>query len=302
MADLKCSENDLFLHECARKLSSSPLLSTVFHDETRAPMPAGNEIKSIMEDIRAVIFPGYFSHSEMFPSSLEYYTGALLDSIYHRLSEQIERGFCFMCAESNNSDCSDCKCKSKEVTKTMIEKLADIRDLLASDAQAAFEGDPAARSIGETIFSYPSIRAMTNQRVAHQLFILDVPIIPRMITELAHSETGIDIHPGADIGKCFFIDHGTGVVIGETAVIGNNVRLYQGVTLGAKSFPLDAEGNPIKGIARHPIVEDDVVIYAGATILGRITIGKGSTVGANVWVTSDVAPGGKVMQRRQTDV
>ncbi|OPZ58351.1 MAG: Serine acetyltransferase [Deltaproteobacteria bacterium ADurb.Bin510] len=163
---------------------------------------------------------------------------------------------------------------------------------------AAYNGDPAAKSYGESIFCYPSIRALTNHRIAHSLHKLGVPIIPRIISELAHSETGIDIHPGATIGEYFFMDHGTGIVIGETAIIGSNVRVYQGVTLGAKSFPKDDEGNPLKGLARHPIVEDDCIIYSGATILGRVTIGKGSVIGGNVWLTHDLEPGSHVMQGR----
>lgn len=166
------------------------------------------------------------------------------------------------------------------------------------DAQAAFCGDPAAKGVGETIFCYPSITALAHHRIAHELYRLEVPLIPRIISEMAHSDTGIDIHPGARIGEYFFIDHGTGTVIGETSVIGNNVRIYQGVTLGARSFPLDDEGNPVKGIPRHPIVEDDVIIYSGATILGRVTIGKGAEIGGNVWLTRDVPPGARVVQGR----
>ena len=165
-----------------------------------------------------------------------------------------------------------------------------LRKILATDIEAAYEGDPAAVSQGEIISCYPVIKAITNYRLAHELYKLGVPLIPRMMTELAHSETGIDIHPEATIGKHFTIDHGTGVVIGATCIIGDNVKLYQGVTLGAKSFPLDKNGNPIKGIPRHPILQDDVIVYANATILGRITIGKGCVVGANVWGTKDMQP------------
>ena len=179
----------------------------------------------------------------------------------------------------------------------MIQALPDIRRLLALDAQAAFEGDPAASRYGETILCYPSLRVMINQRIAHQLFKSGVPLIPRMMTEMAHSETGIDIHPGAQIGERFFIDHGTGVVIGETCVLGNNVKLYQNVTLGAKSFPLDEHGNPIKGIPRHPILEDGVIVYAGATILGRVTIGRNSMIGGNVWLTKSVPPDSKITRQ-----
>ena len=162
--------------------------------------------------------------------------------------------------------------------------------------QAAYLGDPASRDQNEVIFCYPSIKALTSYRIAHEIYRLEVPLIPRIVTEMAHSETGIDIHPGASIDEQFFIDHGTGTVIGETTIIGRNVRIYQGVTLGAKSFPLDQDGNPIKGIPRHPIVEDDVIIYSGATILGRITVGRGAVVGGNVWITENVEPGARVLQ------
>jgi serine O-acetyltransferase len=175
--------------------------------------------------------------------------------------------------------------------------MPEIRKLLAMDVVAAYNGDPAATSYEEIICCYPVIRALVNYRMAHVLYELDVPLIPRVMTELAHSETGIDIHPAAQIGHHFTIDHGTGVVIGATAIIGNNVKLYQGVTLGALSFPLDEEGNPIKGIPRHPILEDDVIVYSNATILGRITIGKGSVIGANQWITQDVAPQSRIANK-----
>jgi serine O-acetyltransferase len=171
--------------------------------------------------------------------------------------------------------------------------------LLGEDVKAAFDGDPAAKSPSETIFCYPGIFAITNHRIAHELYNLEVPIIPRIISENAHTITGIDIHPGAKIGKRFFVDHGTGVVIGETSVIGNGVRIYQGVTLGAKSFPLDENGTPIKGIDRHPIIEDDVVIYAGATILGRITVGARSVIGGNVWLTQSIPADSSLSQGRE---
>jgi serine O-acetyltransferase len=188
--------------------------------------------------------------------------------------------------------------KSKGLAADFIAQLPHIRQMLSEDARAAYEGDPAAQSLGETIFCYPSIKAMTNYRVAHELYHLGVPLIPRIITEMAHSSTGIDIHPGAHIDKFFFIDHGTGVVIGETCVIGTGVKIYQGVTLGAKSFPKDKNGNPIKGIPRHPIIEDNVTIYSGATILGRITIGNGSIIGGNVWLTQSVPPHSTILNNR----
>ncbi len=178
-----------------------------------------------------------------------------------------------------------------------IQSLDEIRKSLQTDVEAAYNGDPAATSFDEIICCYPVMKALMNYRIAHEFYKMGVTLIPRLLTEMAHSETGIDIHPGAQIGDYFTIDHGTGVVIGETTIIGNNVKLYQGVTLGAKSFPLDADGNPIKGIPRHPILEDGVIVYANSTILGRITIGKDATIGGNVWVTHDVAPGEKITQQ-----
>lgn len=184
---------------------------------------------------------------------------------------------------------------SAKIAAQFIESLPELRSRLSRDAKAAFMGDPAAGSLGEVICCYPGVRAVINHRIAHRLCELKVPLLPRIISEMAHSETGIDIHPGARIGDCFSIDHGTGVVIGETCIIGNNVKLFQGVTLGAKTIPVDEKGVPLK-IDRHPIIEDDVVVYANATILGRITIGKGSVIGGNVWITEDVMPGSKVVQ------
>jgi serine O-acetyltransferase len=180
--------------------------------------------------------------------------------------------------------------------RAFAARLPAVRALLESDVRAAFEGDPAATSVDEAIFCYPGVTAITHHRLAHELYVLGVPLIPRIVSEIAHATTGIDIHPGARIGGSFFIDHGTGVVVGETCVLGERVRLYQGVTLGARSFPLDAQGHPTKGVPRHPIVEDEVTIYAGATILGRITIGRGSTIGGNVWLTRSVPPRSRLAQ------
>lgn len=185
-----------------------------------------------------------------------------------------------------------------EQATTFIYRLDDISRSLQTDVEAAYNGDPAAKSRDEIICCYPVIKALVNYRVAHELLTMGVELIPRILTEMAHSETGIDIHPGAQIGDYFTIDHGTGVVIGETCIIGRNVKLYQGVTLGAKSFPLDEHGNPIKGIPRHPILEDDVIVYSNSTILGRITVGKGAIIGGNVWITQDVAPGARIVQYR----
>ena len=189
---------------------------------------------------------------------------------------------------------SEVRAKAQEITEETVRRLPKLRGILATDVEAAYNGDPAATSFGEIISCYPVIRTLTNYRLAHELHLLGVPLIPRMISELAHSETGIDIHPAAEIGHHFTIDHGTGVVIGATCIIGNNVKLYQGVTLGALSFPLDEDGNPIKGIPRHPILGNDVIVYSNATILGRITIGDRSVIGANRWVTDNIAPDTKI--------
>jgi serine O-acetyltransferase len=209
--------------------------------------------------------------------------------MFDLLVEQVEAGLSFNCKTCVQYN----RVKAKEIASELIARLPEIRRVLATDVIAAYNGDPAAEDYGEIISCYPVIKALVNYRLAHELFLLGVPLIPRIISEMAHSETGIDIHPGATIGEYFTIDHGTGVVIGATCIIGNNVKLYQGVTLGAKSFPLDKDGNPIKGIPRHPILEDDVVVYSNASILGRITIGRGAVIGANVWVTQDVEPEAK---------
>ena len=188
--------------------------------------------------------------------------------------------------------------QAAEKAIAFISQLPEIREKLHTDVIAAYNGDPAAKSFGEVIFCYPSIRAISNYRIAHALLLLEVPLIPRIITEMAHSETGIDIHPGATIGDYFTIDHGTGVVIGETATIGTNVKMYQGVTLGAKSFPLDEDGNPIKGIPRHPHIGNNVIIYSNSTILGTISVGDGAVIGGNLWVDKDVPAGAKMAQKK----
>ena len=224
--------------------------------------------------------------------------GVYVDELYELLSEEILAGMCFECEDEKADKVNKHTEIAKELAARFIEELPEMRRKLVADVNATYINDPAARNVGEVIFCYPGIRAITNYRMANKLLRLEVPLIPRYIAEMAHSETGIDIHPRARIGENFTIDHGTGVVIGSTSIIGNNVKIYQGVTLGAKSFPVDEEGKPIKGIPRHPIVEDDVVIYSGATILGRITIGKGSVIGGNVWVTRNISPNSRIIQNR----
>ena len=258
-------------------------------------LPSRSAVLGCVEGLRSVFFPGYFGTPDLHDESLHYYIGATLDRVMRTLEEQIRRGLAFVERHEFES-CAHCGERAAEAVKKFLTRLPEVRRLAASDVDAAYDGDPALKTKDEAIFSYPGVFAVTSQRIARELYALGVPLIPRMINEHAHSLTGIDIHPGARIGERFFIDHGTGVVIGETAVIGNRVTLYQGVTLGAKSFPKDEKGNPIKGIDRHPVVEDDVVVYAGATILGRVTIGRGSSIGGNVWLTHGVPPGSRVTQ------
>jgi serine O-acetyltransferase len=262
----------------------------------REILPSRDVITDIIEDLRSVLFPGYFGVSEVSVENIKFHVGSTLDHVIRALNEQIRRGLCFTCEGDTPDLCSFCDEKSVTMAHTFLERLPEVQRLLAADVTAAYNGDPAATSTDETIFCYPGILAITNYRLAHELHLLEVPIIPRMIAEQAHSITGIDIHPGATIEGGLFIDHGTGVVIGETSEIGKNVRIYQGVTLGAKSMPLDENGNPIKGNLRHPVVEDEVVIYSGATILGRVTIGKRSVIGGNVWLTRSVSADSRITQ------
>ena len=294
----RIAQIDAVVEALCRPESYEAVYNSPLHD---AAMPSLEALEELMGRLRAALFPGFYGPEQVRVESMRYHMSANLDSIYRILAEQIKRGACFSCADFA-AECGTCESTARDMAMAFLQKLPEIRALLASDVQAAYEGDPAARSPGETIFCYPSITAMINHRIAHALYDLEVPLIPRIVSEMAHSKTGIDIHPGATIGKQFFIDHGTGVVIGETCIIGDNCRLYQGVTLGALSFPKDESGTLIKGIARHPILEDNVTVYAGATILGRITIGKGATIGGNVWVTHDVAAGTKVMQERPKPV
>jgi serine O-acetyltransferase len=258
------------------------------------PLPSREALREIAENLRSALFPGYFGASDINASNIRYHLGWNLDATLRALEQQIQRGLCFACTEKEAVP--ECSRRGTGLARRFLEGLPEVQRRLGQDVEAAYEGDPACTTRDEAILAYPGVHALTYYRVAHLLHALDVPLLPRIITEIAHGATGIDVHPGAVIGERFFIDHGTGVVIGATAVIGDRVRLYQGVTLGAKSFPLDEHGHPIKGVPRHPIIEDDVIIYAGATILGRVTIGKGSVIGGNVWLTRSVPPGSRVMQ------
>lgn len=257
-------------------------------------LPSRKVIDSVLDGLGAVLFPNRLGLPDIREEGLDYYVGHSLDVALRELLSQIklELDFSERCRGGNSMQ------EATQITRDFAKFLPKIRKLLDTDISAAYEGDPAARSEDEVLVCYPGIHAILHYRIAHELHLLGLPLIARIISEIAHSATGIDIHPGANVGEAFFIDHGTGVVIGETSIIGNHVRIYQAVTLGAKRFPTDENGALIKGNARHPIVEDDVVIYAGATILGRITIGRGSAIGGNVWLTHSVPPGSNVTQAK----
>ena len=278
------------------RLSASDLPEYKYIPLHQKPSPSVLSLREVMLLLRKVIFPGFFgSEQEAQVDSIQYYTGVYLEQIYDLLHEQIYNGLCF-----EVDRCCDSKDRASRIAIDFINKIPHIKYLLSTDVKAILDGDPAAKSLSEIIFCYPAVHAILHQRVAHVLLKLGVPVLPRIITEMAHSETGIDIHPGAQIGEYFSIDHGTGIVVGQTAIIGNHVRLYQGVTLGAKNFTLDEEGLPID-VPRHPIIEDYVTIYSNASILGRITIGKGSVIGGNIWLTHSVPPNSKVLQTRAVE-
>jgi serine O-acetyltransferase len=265
------------------------------HHLGSTPLPSRESIVQILEILQEIIFPGYFGKKGLDSHSIKYHVGDSLETVYEMLFREIYRGIRHDCKLSE-SICSHCEDVAENQAINFLEKIPGIRYALASDVQAAYDGDPAAKGHDEIIFSYPCIFAIMVYRIAHDLHLQGIPLLPRIMTEFAHSKTGIDIHPGARIGKNFFVDHGTGVVIGETTEIGENVKLYQGVTLGALSFPKDEMGNVVRDKKRHPTIEDDVVIYAGATVLGGDTvIGRGSIIGGNVWLTHSVPPGTKVL-------
>lgn len=259
------------------------------------PLPQYEAVVEILEDLKEVLYPGYRRRVGLHSGNVTYHAGDLIDGLHDKLTVQIGRALQHEARVRGLDACTpgrdDYEAKGQAIAITFLERIPDLRRVLATDVQAAFDGDPACQSVDEVIFCYPGLDAVTVYRLAHELCVLGVPLIPRMMTEWAHKETGIDIHPGAKIGKYFFIDHGTGVVIGETCDIGEHVKIYQGVTLGALSFPTDAEGNLIRGKKRHPTIEDRVVIYASATILGGATvIGHDSVIGSSVWLTSSVEP------------
>lgn len=295
----------------ARSLSGCQDCRLVRNTRKGLNLAGRSAVHEVLDDLIAILFPG--CHGGLVPPEEDSLSDAIEDrliTIAMHLRQQCERAFQYQCEFEQCRDCHDCTRQAEEAVNFLLESLPAMQELLQADMQAAYVGDPAARSIMEVVMSYPGFQAIVVHRIAHLLYIRNVPLIPRIMSERAHSQTGIDIHPGATIGPGFFIDHGTGVVIGETCVIGRNVKLYQGVTLGAKSFPTDEHGNPIKGIKRHPEVGDRVTIYAGATILGGDTIiGAGSEIGGNVWLTHSVPPNSKVfnqqpknMIRKQADL
>ena len=286
--------NHSIITSSVEKLASINSLAKMFDQDSEVfRMPSEKILAEIIDIVRDIIFPYHYGDTPVYADTLKYYIGVRVDRLSRLIREQIQIGLEYECNKCKNA-CEE----ADRITEKFIDTLPKLREILTTDVIAAYNGDPAAKNHGEIISCYPVIKALTNYRMAHELLLLGVPLIPRMLTEMAHSETGIDIHPGAQIGEYFTIDHGTGVVIGETCIIGKNVKLYQGVTLGARSFPLDESGNPIKGIPRHPILEDDVIVYSNATILGRITIGKGAVVGGNIWVTQDVPAGTSITQKR----
>jgi len=293
--------SDLSRHEkipaVVKKLLTSWNTKDSYDHVSPVAMPSHEEIIEIILQARRVLFPGYFTTTRLHTSNLEYYLGQETTELHERLIKQITMAIRHDCRR-NNLACTHCEERSQEMGLAFIEALPKITALMATDIRATLSGDPATNSPDEVIFCYPGLLALSIYRLAHELHQLDVPIIPRIMTEHAHSLTGIDIHPGATIGPSFFIDHGTGVVIGETTIIGENVRIYQGVTLGALSLPKDA-GEKMRNIKRHPTIEDEVIIYANTTILGGDTIiGKRSVIGGNIWLTESIKPETRVLLKR----
>ena len=258
-------------------------------------LPSKKVVIEVLEDLFAVLFPGYLGKEDVTKTNIKYFLSTTLASVYTRLTNEVEKSLKYICRKITECPHDVCQKRAQVVVREILETIPEIRSLTSGDVEAAYNGDPAAVSVEEVILSYPCVLAIATYRIAHELYLRGVPLIPRIMSEHVHSLTGVDIHPGAKIGKNFFIDHGTGVVIGETAEIGDNVKLYQGVTLGALSFPKDEKGQIIKGIKRHPTVGNNVVIYSGATLLGPDAIvGDNVIIGGNVWVISPVVPGTKI--------
>ncbi|HUU09699.1 MAG TPA: serine O-acetyltransferase EpsC [Phycisphaerae bacterium] len=262
---------------------------------TLRSLPSRESVSEILDGLKEIVYPGYFGRRNFTRENIRYHIGDRIYQVYRLLTEQVYLSVIHDCRRTD-AECDHCDGLATQLAADFFRRLPPVRRLLEGDVQAAYDGDPAARSLDEIIFSYPGLQAITVYRLAHELWEMKVPLLPRIMTEIAHSQTGVDIHPGARIGENFFIDHATGVVIGETTLIGRNVKIYQGVTLGAMSFPKDGSGQLIRGQKRHPTIEDDVTIYSGATLLGGETVvGRGSTIGGNVWLTHSVPPNSMVV-------
>ncbi len=288
---MNSNEHSDLLRQTVSRLSEPDSLHGLFNEHNDGdPLPSAPVLAEIVDLCRAILFPGFYGKSTLNSETLPYHIGVSLDRLVSLLTQQVLAGLKALPTQEKSATA---------ITYDFITRLPELRNILATDVEAAYNGDPAAISYGEIISCYPVIKAISSYRIAHELLLLGVPLIPRIITEMAHSETGIDIHPGAQIGHHFTIDHGTGVVIGATCIIGNHVKLYQGVTLGARSFTLDDNGNPVKGVPRHPIIEDNVIVYSNATVLGRITIARNTIIGGNVWVTESTKPGEQVIQAKK---
>ena len=284
------------LREAVERLSDEGSYAQLFHAYCEEEeLPSGKVLQSLVELCRAILFPGYYGQARITGQTIRFHTGVSIEQLFEELSKQIYAGLC-LANTSQTTSSQAAKATAERIAEEFISSLPELRSLLATDAEAMFDSDPAAQNPGEVIFCYPGFRAICNYRIAHVLYRLEVPFIPRMITEMAHSETGIDIHPGATIGHHFSIDHGTGIVIGETSVIGDYVRIFQGVSLAGVKLPPDEKGNTIRGIARHPILGNHVTVYSNATLIGKIHIGDGATICGNVWVAEDVPAGATVSQ------
>ncbi|MBN1436329.1 MAG: serine acetyltransferase [Sedimentisphaerales bacterium] len=294
----ECQMTTGLIDQNLAKLTRSVINSYSKHKDTQRLgetfLPSRAGICEIIDLVQQLLFPGYYGHKQLTKENIQFHVGNLIVRIGRALTEQICACWCVSC---HQCDMVACHRRAEKIAHVFLERIPAIRQALALDAQAFYDGDPAAKSLEEIIYCYPGFYAITIHRMAHELFKLEVPLMPRIMSERAHSLTGTDIHPGAEIGKSFFIDHATGVVIGETTKIGNNVRIYQGVTLGAKSFPKDERGRVIKGLKRHPTIEDNVTIYPNATILGGDTvIGRGVTVGGNLYITESISANSLVKQ------
>lgn len=283
------------LPELTEQIVATYTSDDVMNHLGHCPLPSYSAVVEILADLKDILYPGYRRHTNLHSGNIRYHVGGIVDSLHDRMTVQIGRALQHdHRVNQSHSDCEtevDFEAKGQAMAIEFLKRVPKLRQLLATDVVAAFDGDPACQTTDEIVFCYPGFEAITIYRIAHELVQLNVPFIPRMMTEYAHQQTGIDIHPGATIGEHFFIDHGTGVVIGQTCQIGRHVKLYQGVTLGAISFPTDADGMLIRGQKRHPTIEDHVVVYANATILGgRTVVGEGSIIGSSVWITRSVSP------------